>query len=54
MRENGNKHGAASGYKNSWGTGPMRDLSPHGGLLRIANPYNRIRRMTYPPKLTIC
>ena len=31
--------------KNSWGTGSMRDLSPHGGLLRIANPYIRIRRI---------
>jgi hypothetical protein len=30
-----NSNGAASGYKDSWGTGSMRGLSPHGGLLRI-------------------
>ena len=28
----------------------MRGLSPHGGLLRIANPYIHLRRMTYPPE----
>ena len=51
-----NKHGAASGYKDSLGTGTMRDLSTWRTFADCKSLYSSFADaiLTYAPKLTIC